>query len=83
MKKSNMQKTAIKDLAYGGMMELLGNSRYYYRSGVGQSYSHLTEDGKAAVVEFMDMIAWKMLEAEDRDLDTRAKKQVMDSLKKD
>ncbi len=77
-----MQKSAIKDLAYGGMMELLSNSRYYYRSGVGSSYSYLTEDGKAAVVEFMDMIAWKMLEAEDRNLDARAKQQVLDQLKK-
>ena len=82
MKKSNMQKLAIKDLAYGGMMELLSNSRYYYRSGVGAGYSHLTEDGKDAVIEFVDMIAWKMLEAEDRELDTRAKQQVLDQLKK-
>jgi hypothetical protein len=30
----------------------------------------------------MNMIAWKMKEAEDRDLDSRAKQQVIDQLKK-
>jgi hypothetical protein len=49
---------------------------------VGSSYSHLTEDGKLAVVEFMDMIAWKMIEAENADLDRRAKDQVLAELKK-
>ena len=77
-----MQKGAIKDLCYGGMEELLNNSRYYYHSSVGAAYSHLTEDGKAAVLEFMDMIAWKIKEANELDLDQRAKEQVIDQLKK-
>ena len=77
-----MQKGAIKDLCYGGMEELLNNNRYYYHSAVGASYSHLTEDGKVAVLEFMDMIAWKIKEANDVDLNERAKKQVLDQLKK-
>lgn len=77
-----MKKTAIKDLCYGGMLELINNRNYYYHSSVGSAYSHLTEDGKAAVTEFMDMIAWKMKEAEDADLDQRAKEQVLSELKK-
>lgn len=77
-----MQKSAIKDLVYGGMEELLNNNRYYYHSSVGRDYSHLTEDGKVAVIEFMDLMAWKIKQAEDADLDQRAKKQVLDQLKK-
>ncbi len=77
-----MQKGAIKDLCYGGLEELLNNNRYYYHSSVGAGYSHLTEEGKEAVVEFMNMIAWKIKEANDLDLDQRAKKQVLDQLKK-
>jgi hypothetical protein len=77
-----MKKGAIKDLCYGGMLELLNNRNYYYHSGVGASYSHLTEDGKAAMIEFMNMIAYKMKEAEDADLNDRAKQQVLDQLKK-
>jgi hypothetical protein len=78
-----MDKVAIKDLVYGGLEELMNNNRYYYHSSVGSAYSHLTEDGKAAVAEFMDMMAWKIKECNDADLDARAKKQVLDSLKKE
>jgi hypothetical protein len=77
-----MKKSAIKDLCYGGMLELLNNRNYYYHSSVGGAYSHLTEEGKEAVVEFMNMIAFKMKEAEDADLNDRAKQQVLDTLKK-
>ena len=76
-----MQKSAIKDLCYGGLMELINNRNYYYHSSIGADYSHLTDDGKVAIVEFMDLIAFKMKQAEDRELDLRAKRQVMESLK--
>jgi hypothetical protein len=77
-----MKRSAIKDFCYGGMLELLNNRNYYYHSSVGAGYSHLTEEGKEAVVEFMNMIAYKMKQAEDQDLDSRAKQQVIDQLKK-
>ena len=77
-----MEKGAIKDLVYGGVEEILNNSRYYYHSSVGAGYSHLTDDGKAAVIEYMDLMAWKIKEANEADLDQRAKKQVLDQLKK-
>ena len=82
MKKSNMKKSAIKDLTYGGLLELLNNRNYYYRSTSGIQYSHLTEDGKEAVVSFMEVISYKMLEAEDADLNARAKKAVLEELKR-
>ena len=77
-----MEKGAIKDLVYGGVEEILNNNRYYYHSSVGAGYSHLTDAGKEAVTEFMDMVAWKIKEANEKDLDNRAKKQVLDQLKK-
>jgi hypothetical protein len=76
-----MEKGAIKDLAYGGLEEILNNNRYYYHSSVGASYSHLTDAGKQAVTEFMDMIAWKIKEANEADLDRRAKEMVLKELK--
>jgi len=78
-----MEKSAIKDLVYGGLEELVNNRRYYYHSSVGSAYSHLTDDGKAAVVEFMDLMAFKIRETEHADLDRRAKEQVLAQLKKD
>jgi hypothetical protein len=82
VKRSKMEKAAIKDLVYGGLEELVNNRRYYYHSSVGGAYSHLTDDGKVAMVEFMDLMAFKIREAEDQDLDRRAKEQVIQTLKK-
>ena len=76
-----MQKGAIKDLVYGGMEELINNSRYYYHSSVGSNYCHFTDEGKEAVAEFMDIMAWKIREANEADLERRAKEQVLAALK--
>ena len=76
-----MQKGAIKDLIYGGVEEILNNRNYYYHSSVGRDYSHLTDEGKVAIVEFMDLMAWKVREANEADLERRAKEQVMNALK--
>jgi len=78
-----MDKRAIKDLVYGGLEEILNNPKFYYHSSVGSNYSHLTDDGKETVVEFMDLMAAKIKQAEDTDLDRRAKEQVLKQLKKD
>lgn len=76
-----MQKGAIKDLVYGGMEELINNSRYYYHSSVGSNYCHFTDEGKEAVAEFMDIMAWKIRQANEADLERRAKEQVLAALK--
>ncbi len=76
-----MDKSAIKDLVYGGLEEIMNNGKYYYKSSVGSSYCHLTDSGKQAVVEFIDLMAYKITEAENADLDRRAKEQVLKELK--
>ena len=76
-----MQKGAIKDLVYGGLEEILNNRNYYYASSVGFGYNHFTDEGKIALYEFMDLMAYKIREAENADLDKRAKQQVLDQLK--
>lgn len=77
-----MEKGAIKDLVYGGVEEILNNNRYYYHSSVGAGYSHFTEAGKQAMNEYMELMAWKIKEANEADLERRAKEQVMAALKK-
>ena len=76
-----MDKQAVKDLTYGGMLELLNNPRMFYKSSVGRDYCHLTDAGKAAVAEYMDLMAWKIIQAEEADLDRRAKEMVIKELK--
>ena len=78
--KSKLKK-ATKDLVYGGMLELMRNRTYYYHSTVGSEYSHWTEEGKEALAEYMNFMAFKMLQAEEADLRKRAKEMTMNSLK--
>ncbi len=77
-----MEKTAIKDIVYGGLEELIGNPEYFYRSSAGLGYSHFTDQGREALCEFMNLVAHKIYDAENADLDRRAREQVIDQLKK-
>jgi hypothetical protein len=81
VKKSKMDRIAIKDLLYGGMMEMMRNRQYYYNSGVNSSYNSWTEEGQAALAEYMTLVAGKMWEAEQVELNARAKELVLTELK--
>lgn len=76
-----MDRSAIKDIFYGGLEELISNREYYYHSSVSRDYSHFTDTGRQAVLELAELLAYKIQEAEQQDLDRRAKKQVLDQLK--
>lgn len=78
-----MKKDAVKDLMFGGISELTRNPNYYYFSTVGSAYCHWTEDGKQALLEYMDLMAYKFYEAEQEDLNRRAKELVVGALKGD
>ena len=77
-----MEKQAIKDLVYGGVSELMNNSRYYYKSSVGRGYSRWTEQGQEALLNFMSEITHNIVECENKELDKRAKDMVLAELKK-
>lgn len=76
-----MDKQAVKDLMFGGLNELMNNRRYYYHSSVGGTYSHWTEEGKEALMEYMNVMGWKLKEAEEADLNRRSKEMVVNALK--
>jgi hypothetical protein len=76
-----MEQDAVKSLMYGGLQELMRNRRYYYHSTVGVSYSHWTEEGKTALIDYMNIIGFKMLEAEEIALNKRAKDLILKGLK--
>ena len=76
-----MDRTAIKDLLYGGMLELMRNRHYYYNSGVSSSYNNWTDEGREALADYMNLVAGKMWEAEQLELNARAKELVLKELK--
>lgn len=75
-----MEQQAIKEFLYGGLSSIIANRNYYYK-GIGSEYSHFTEKGEEAVKEFMNLMAWKMIQANEADLDQRAKDLVLKELK--
>jgi hypothetical protein len=76
-----MDKQAVKDLMFGGINELMRNRTYYYHSTIGQNYSHWTEEGKTALLDYMHLMGWKLKEAEEAELNRRAKDLVIKGLK--
>ena len=76
-----MEKTALKHLIYGGIEEIIRDRNFYYYSKIGQQYSHFTEGGQAAVLEFMNSMAYKIRQAEEADLEKRAQEQTLNALK--
>ena len=76
-----MDKSAVKDLIFGGINEIMRNRKYYYHSGVGAAYSYFTDEGKEALVEYMNVMGFKLKEAEEADLKQRAKEMTMNALK--
>jgi len=76
-----MDKATIKELVYGGVAELMRNRRFYYHSPVGDSYSFWTPEGTQALLDFVMLMSKKMIEAEETELDSRAKEMVLKELK--
>jgi hypothetical protein len=76
-----MDRQSVKDFMFGGISELSRNKTYYYHSSVSSDYSHRTEKGATAMVEFMNIVAHQMHRVEEAKLDRRAKDAVINSLK--
>lgn len=75
-----MDKTAVKDVFYAGIKELLSNSSFYYHSTI-SSYCQTTEAGDAAILDFIKIMAPVIMDADREDLNKRAKEMVLENLK--
>lgn len=67
---------------YAGLFEILKNDRMYYYSKVGESYCHLSEQGKEEVIKWIELMGPKMIKLEQETLDKRAKELVIEELKR-
>jgi hypothetical protein len=76
-----MDTDSIKELMFGSIKELSHNRKYYYHSTIGINYSHWTDEGIAALTDFMSIMAHKIHEAEAAELNKRAKELVINGLK--
>jgi hypothetical protein len=78
-----MDREALKDVLYGGIVELMSNRKYYYSSGVSHSYNEWTEDGRKALKAYMTLMTAQIAQAEEEEMDRRSKEFVLKTLKGD
>ena len=78
-----MDREMVKDVFYGGIVELMDNRKYYYSSGVSHNYNHWTEDGKKALHDFVSFMTVQIAQAEEEEMDRRSKEFVLKTLKGD
>jgi hypothetical protein len=69
---------------YAGILAVLNDRNSYYQSSVGKKgeYNHFQNDGKEAIMNFIETFAPLMLKQQNLELDERAKKIVWEELKK-
>jgi hypothetical protein len=63
-------------------MELVKNRTVWHESTVSPEYSHLTEDGKDAIIHVVEEMFRGMQTIHNQELKEEAKKQMLDELKK-
>jgi acid stress-induced BolA-like protein IbaG/YrbA len=80
-RKFEIRRSMHKDMIYGSLMELVKNQRVWHESTVSPEYSHLTEDGKAAIIHVVEDMFRGMQTIHKQEVKEEAKKQTLESLK--
>ena len=75
---SNLHKRQV----YAGLMEIINDDKYYYYSKAGSEYCHLTDMGKAAVIDYINQVGPIMRKKNQEQLIALAKSMTWDELKK-
>jgi hypothetical protein len=76
-----MDKKFLKDVTYGALLEIVSNPDYYYYSPIGKAYSHFSDKGEQAIVDFAKIIAYDMLEVRNAEDEQRSRDIVLNELK--
>lgn len=75
---SNLHKRQV----YAGLFEIINDPKYFYNSRVGSEYSHLTEEGQKAVLEYANLMGPLMMKKAAEEFDEKVKQKVWEELKK-
>jgi hypothetical protein len=80
-RKFDIRRSMHKDMLYGAMLELAKNQRVWHESTVSPEYSHLTDDGKDAIIHVVEEMFRGLQTINREEIKEQAKKQTMDALK--
>ena len=70
-----------KDIVYGAFLELSQNPKVWHESSVSVEYSHLTDEGKDAIVHVIEEMFRGLQTIHKLEIADEAKRQTLDSLK--
>jgi len=70
-----------KDIVYGALLELSQNPKVWHESSVSAEYSHLTEDGKDAIIHVIEEMFRGLQTIHRQEVKEEAKLQTLESLK--
>lgn len=70
-----------KDVVYGSLLELSKNKLVWYESSIDSKYSHLTDEGKEAIIDIIENMFRELQNIEQQVIKETAKQQTMDALK--
>ena len=76
-----MVRRDIEKMIVGSIKEILQDRQYFYYSTVGPDYCHLTEEGKDAIIDIINILGSRMIVAMDKEDIERSKQLVLDQLK--
>lgn len=80
-RKFNIKRSMNKDLVYGGLLELSRNRLVWHESTVSPEYSHLTEDGRDAIIHIVENMFRGLQIIHEQEVKEEAKRQTLESLK--
>ena len=76
-----MLRRDVEKMIVGSIKEILKDRQYFYYSTVGPDYCHLTDEGKDAIVDMVNILGSRMLVAIDREDIERSKQLMLNELK--
>ena len=80
-RKFNIRRSMNKDMVYGALSELVKNRTVWHESTVSPEYSHLTEDGKDAIIHVVEEMFRGLQIIHNQEIKEEAKRQTLESLK--
>ena len=80
-KRFDIRRSMNKDMVYGALSELVKNRMVWHESSVAPEYSHLTEDGKKAIVHVVEEMFRGLQIIHQAEVKEEAKRQTLDALK--
>ena len=76
-----MRSKDVEKMMVGSIKEMLQDPKYFYHSTIGPEYCHLTDLGKDAILDVVNILGSRMLVAIATEDIERSKQLVLDQLK--